>query len=309
MRPIGIGVAAALLLAALAPAAVMSAPKKAPAFSEESRKTGMAEAPAAAQAAGVTCQVSDARLVGKTVDKKTKITSNYYEIDCTQGVGFVIQSIPGETPTAFTCIEANTPPEGSDKASAPCLLPGNADPKADLTPLLAAAKSTCTPTQVRGIGHSKSNTYIELACQDGSGQVLIASAPLDVAKPAQLQNCLLFDESSSNIKCKLSDKAARMAVIDRYAAEAKNGCAVKDRRFVGAARDGSNYFESSCQDGKGFMYKTDATGRLAQTIDCAKALGILGGCTLTDARQATAEQAALYTKLAHNAGSTCDVDD
>lgn len=308
MRPIGFGLAAALMFAALAPAAVMSAPKKAPEISAEARKVGMAEAPAAAQAAGVGCQVTDARLLGKTSDKKTKVTTNYYEIDCAQGVGFVIQSPSQGTPVAFSCIEANTPAEGSKEAAAPCLLPGNADPKADLAPLLTAAKSTCAPTQVRGIGRSKANTYIELACQDGSGQVLIASAALDVSKPTQVQNCLAFDESSSNIQCTLTDKAARLAVIDRYVSQAKNGCTVKDRRFVGATREGANYFEASCQDGKGFMYKVDATGALVQTLDCAKAMGVLGGCTLVDARQAATEQAGLYTRLAKAAGSNCDVE-
>jgi hypothetical protein len=35
---------------------------------------------------------------------------------------------------------------------------------------------------------------------------------------------------------------------------------------------------------------------------------MLGGCKLTDSRQAASEQAGLYTKLAKAAGSNCDVD-
>jgi hypothetical protein len=128
-----------------------------------------------------------------------------------------------------------------------------------------------------------------------------------VSKPIQAQNCLNFDDGEGNIKCALTDKASRLTVVDRYATESKSGCAVKDRRFVGASTDGSNFFEASCQDGKGYIFKI-ANGAVTQTYECAKAQGILGGCQLTDARQAATEQAALYTRLAKNSGSTCDVD-
>lgn len=64
MRPKVLGLAAALLVAALAPATVISAPKDAPKVSAAERKQGMAEAPALVQAAGLNCQVSDARFVG-----------------------------------------------------------------------------------------------------------------------------------------------------------------------------------------------------------------------------------------------------
>ena len=103
------------------------------------------------------------------------------------------------------------------------------------------------------------------------------------------------------------DRATRLAVVDRLAQAANNGCVVKDRRFVGSAKDGSDYFEASCQDGKGYIFKATG-GQFVQAVGCGQAQGLLGGCTLTDARQATAEQAALYTKLARAAGSNCDVD-
>ena len=149
---------------------------------------------------------------------------------------------------------------------------------------------------------------MEVACQGGAGYILVASVPFDSAKPLQAQNCLLYDESESNIKCTLSDKAARMAIIERVATEAKNGCAIKDRRFVGIAKDGSTFYEASCNDGKGYIFKTSAGGQLQETYECAKATQILGGCTLTDAREAQNEQAALYTRLAAGAGGKCEVE-
>lgn len=308
MRPIKWGLAAALCAAVLAPVAVSSAPKGSAPVSEAQRKQGMSEAPAAVQSAGLSCQVSDARFIGKASDAKTKTETSYYEVACGPNMGYILQAPKDAPATAFSCVEMMTAPGQPAKEGAlSCVLPGNSDPKAQLAPLLAKANVQCVPEKARGIGQTKTNTFLEVACQGGSGYILIASSPLDPAKPAEAQNCLNFDDTNGNVKCELTDKATRLAVVDRYAAQANNGCVIKDRRFVGSSKDGGDFYEASCQDGKGYIYKV-ANGQLAQTWGCGQAQGILGGCTLTDSRQATAEQAALYTKLAHNAGSNCDVD-
>jgi hypothetical protein len=303
--PRAIGLAMALMAALMVPAAGMSQGKKGEDIPKAAREQGGKEAPAVVQAAGVPCQISDARKIGE--DKKTK--TNYYEVACGAGaMGYVLQAPAGGAPTAFSCIEANTPPAPGQAPSAPCILPGNQNPKALLQPLMKTAGVDCLPESARGIGQTKSNTYMEVACQGGSGYILLASVPFDGTKPVQAQNCLLYDESESNIKCTLSDKAARMAVVDKVAAAANNGCAIKDRRFVGIAKDGSTFYEASCNDGKGYIYKTNAGGVLQETYECAKATQILGGCTLTDARQAQSEQAGLYTRIVTNAGGKCEVE-
>lgn len=309
MRPKVLGLAAALLVAALAPATVISAPKDAPKVSAAERKQGMAEAPALVQAAGLNCQVSDARFVGKTAeDKKAgKPAMSFYEVACQPGqMGYVLQAAMGGAPEAYSCIEADTPTDPGKPPPLPCLLPGNSDPKAVVGAAVAKAGAQCTPTQARGIGHTKTQSYFEIACQEGTGYVVIGSAPFDASKPVQAQNCLNFDEAGGNIKCTLTDRTARLGVIDRYVQAAKNNCVVKDRRFVGTAQDGADYYETSCQDGKGYMYKV-AKGALAQSWDCAHAVNILGGCQLTDSRRAESDEAALYTKLAKNSGSSCQV--
>ena len=312
MRPMGLGLVAALLVAVLAPVAVMSAPKAAPpAVNEAQRKAGMAEAPALIAAAGLPCQVTDARLIGKAPEDKKKGTpaTSLYEVACgTGGMGYLLQTSGVAAPTAFSCLEANYPAEVGSKAANPCILPANIDPKAALAADLAKNKIQCVPEGARGIGQSKTSTYMEIACQGGVGYIVIASAPYDGAKKLEAQNCLNFDGANGNIKCLLGDPAARLAVVDRYNTEAKTNCTIKDRRFVGTATDGANFFEVSCQDGKGYIYKVATTGAIAQTYECAKAQGILGGCQLTDARQAATEQASLYTRLAKAAGSNCQVE-
>lgn len=311
MRPIGLGLVAALLVAVLAPVAVMSAPKAPPpAVSEAQRKVGMADAPALIAAASLPCQVSDARLIGKVPEDKKKgaPATSLYEVACGSAMGYLIQSTGTATPSVFSCLEANYPADIATKAPNPCMLPANLDPKATLAADLAKVNVQCVPESARGIGQSKTSTYLEIACQGGVGYVVVASAPYDGAKKIEAQNCLNFDGQAGNIKCALGDPAARLAVVDKYAAADGKSCAVKNRRFVGASTDGSNYFEVSCNDGKGYIYKIGAKGALATTYECAKAQGVLGGCTLTDARQAATEQASLYTRLAKNAGSSCNVE-
>lgn len=304
MRRLGLGLVAALAISMLAP---LTASAK-DAVSPDQRKKGMAEAPAVIQTAGLACQLADARLLGVSKDAKTKVSTSYYEADCgpTQ-IGYILQATTdGAAPKTFSCLEANSPTADGKPSTLACVLPGNTDVKGKLAAALKTSKVACTPTAFRGIGQSPTQTFAEVACSEGPGYVLIGSAPLDLAKPIDAQDCLNYDSEGSAISCTLADKASRLAVIDTYATAAANGCAVKERGFLGTSRDGSAYYEAACQDGKGYVYKVSG-GALAQTIECAKAQPLFGGCKLTDARAAETEQAGLYTKLAKAAGSTCDV--
>lgn len=307
MRPFAIGLAAILALGAFAPAAI-SQGKKGEEITEKARTQGMTEAPPLAQAAGVACKVTDARFIGKVDDKKAKTSTNFYEVDCETGLGFVIQAIAGAPkPSVFTCVEANAPTPDGKPSSLACKLPGNADPKSDMAPLLAAAKVQCTPEQVRGIGQTSTATFFEVQCQgSGQGYVLKTSAPADPGQPAEATDCMLYDDAETNIKCTLRDKAVRLAVIDTYAAQTAASCAVKDKKYVGQSQAGSAFFEVACNDGKGYMFKVDA-GKVSQTYECSKAAMVMGGCTLTDAKEAMTEQNSLYTRLAKSAAFDCEV--
>jgi hypothetical protein len=291
------------------PASGGGAPVAATKVTAEARKQGMTEAPPLVAAANLGCQVSDARFIGKApADKKTgSLGSSLYEVACgPTGMGYLIQtSGTGGAPSAFSCLEANYPADVGAKPANPCILPTNLDPLATMTPMLVKAKVNCTPDKARGIGQTKSNTLIEISCPGGAGYIVTASVPLDVSKDATATNCLAYDAVDGNVKCLLNPPAARLAVVDHYAQVANNGCAVKDRRFVGLFTDGTEGYEVACNDGKGYIYKVDSKGAVVSTLDCAKVPG--GTCTLTDTRAATAEQAGLYTRLAKTAGSSCQV--
>jgi hypothetical protein len=106
-----------LMTGALVPAVAISQGKKAPAITDAARKAGMAQAPAVVQLAGLTCPVSDARLIGE--DKKSK--TSYFEVACAPGtMGYVLQKPAEGAVVAYSCIEANTPPAPGQPPSAPC---------------------------------------------------------------------------------------------------------------------------------------------------------------------------------------------
>lgn len=317
MRPMRLGLIAALIVAVMAPAAAMAqrlptsggGAKAAPsAVSADSRKSGMKDAPAVIQAAGVACQLSDARLAGSVApDKKTgSLGAKVYEVACGEGsVGFVAVANVTGPPVLLSCVLNNYPADMSAVPPNPCILPANLDLRPVLLALAKKAKVPCDPDRIRGVGANTTNTFYEVSCPDGAGYIVVgAGSPLDASKPATMANCLSYDATDTALKCTLNEPAKRLAAADHIAALA-NKCVPKDRRYIGLLTDNTEGYEFSCGDGKGYIYKINGAGAVAETLDCAKVAS--GSCTLTDTRAATAEQAGLYTRLAKNAGSNCQV--
>jgi hypothetical protein len=310
MRPIGIGLAAALLMAVFTPlAAAHAAAKAAPAtaVTKDQRDKGMAAAPGLISAGGLDCQLADARLVGEAKDAKTKATTDIYELACTGNEGLIVEKVGDAAPETFTCLQANEASADGKPNNVQCVLPGNGDPKAGLAPYIAKAGKPCTPAKIRALGQSPTNAVFELACSEGGGGYILAvSAPPRLDKPVTMDPCVGFPPGG-NITCTLTDRTAQLAVVDQLVAKSGKACTIKDRSYIGATASGLAIYEVACQDGKGFMLEQAANGDLKQAIDCASADAIGGGCKLTDARQAKTEQAGLYTGLAKKAGFQCEV--
>jgi hypothetical protein len=306
MRSMRIALAAVLAVFVLAPASTAMAAKKDPAaalIAAKAREKGMAEAPAVASAAGLTCTVNDARWVGE--DKKQGLT--IYEVACAQGLGFVMVAKADQSkPLAYSCVETLKPADDGSRNSLFCELPGNASPVAGLTPYIAKAGRACVPEKARGIGQGQRNAYFEILCQGGGGFILVTSSPPNAAEPVQMNTCLAY-EPGGNLFCELTDRATQLAPIDALVAKSGKPCAVKDRRYVLTAKDGDNFYEVACSDGTGYMIQESAKGDLQRILDCGSADFVGGGCTMTDSRASKTEQSALYTKLAAKAGFPCNV--
>lgn len=306
MRSIGIGLAAALAMFVLTPTVASAAPKKDAVQAmmlAKAREKGKADAPALVSAAGLPCTVSDAVWIGE--DKKQAMT--FYEVACSEGMGFVLLNKANDPkPQAYTCLETAKPgPDGKPNSLA-CQLPVNTDFKTALAPYISKAGTPCTIDRSRAIGQGQKSAYFEVACTSGAGYILVTSSPPDAKQPVQMNTCLAY-EPGGNLYCELTDREAQLAPIDALVAKSNRNCTVKDRRYVLSSKEGENYYEVACADGKGYMVQESNTGALKRIIDCGSADFVGGGCTLTDARSAQTEQAALYTRLAGKAGFPCDV--
>ena len=310
MKRFAIGLSAALAVAILVPAAVISAPKeekgKPAAVDAKAREAGMKEAPALIQASGAGCTVSDARLIGE--DKKAG--AKYYEVACNEGMGFALIAKKDVAPQVYTCLESSQPGPDGKVGGLACILPGNANPGAGLAPFVKKGAVTCDIENTRAIGSGAKNSYFEVACKGGAGYIVQTVSPLNINGDVAVNSCLLYEEGG-NVSCKLTNRQTQLQVVDTLntaAAAAGTKCDIKDKRYVLSTKT-DNYYEVSCQDGKGYVYQqTTATSAFARAIPCAQAGFVGGGCTMTDAVAAQTEQAGFYSKLATKAGFPCDVE-
>ncbi|RYF92694.1 MAG: hypothetical protein EON95_11560 [Caulobacteraceae bacterium] len=306
------GIAAAVILAMFATSGVTVAQGKkkekevAGAISQKDRDRGMAEAPALAKAAGLSCTITEARFV--VADAKTK--TNYFEVACDQGLGYIVGQDPAKpTASLFPCFDAEKKIKAGDKeidSPLKCKLAGNANLQAQITPYLTKAGKTCATTGYRYIGASPTKTYIEVACGPGNGFVLETAAPANLSADVKANSCISFDATDTRA-CQLTDRASQLAVVDALVASSGKTCAVKDKRYVLATTTGASWFEVSCQDGSGYMLEQLSDGKNGKTVACADAEFVGGGCTMTDSRAAKTEQNGLYSRLAEKVGFKCDV--
>lgn len=310
MRPtrFGLAVLGAVVTGAvtLCLAASAATTDKGPPISPENHEAGRKAAPALVQAAGIPCQLSDARLIGVAPDPKTKKDTKYYEVACSGGLGYDVVDNGTTAPVWASCADQAKVGGDGKPNQLYCILPGNADASAAFDAYVAKTKVACDVSAYRGIGHSPDSSYFEIACKSGRGYILKTASPPSPDKPIQLITCLAFD-ASSQLGCKLTQPAAQLGIIDTLAAQSGKNCQVKDKRYILTSDKMDNYYEVACTDGKGYVLHEDATGKLAETIGCDVAGGIGGGCTLTSSRAAETEQAGLYSKLARKAGFACDV--
>jgi hypothetical protein len=308
MRPIVIGLIAAVM-AAVAPAAALAAnapAKPAPVvISPDAKAKGMKDGPGVISGAGLDCQLADARLIGTSADPKTKAQITYYELACKDSEGFIVgqQKAPGPY-LIYTCLEVAAQPG----AGVGCALPENANPKAGLAALIAKQKPVCQMADARAVGQAADHSVIEFeaTCQGGMDYIIDTPYPFTLAKPAQFNPCMAYPAGPSR-RCTLTDAAAQDAYFNSLVAKIGKPCGVKDHRFVGATSDGTSFYEVACNEGKGYIFEIKADNSVGRSFDCAVADQIGGGCTLTNAREAQTEQASLYTRLAKAAGYNCDV--
>ena len=300
MRPIGIGLAVALIAAAAIPASLsLVAKSSGGGVSDQQHKQGMEAAPALIQAASLPCTLSDARFIGqgKTKEGDKEVVSKFVEVACSEGPGYVFAAKDGATPDVYDCLATSGKDASGKDNTLKCALPANANPSAGLQSGITKAGNPCQVADAKYIGQNKTAAFYEAKCSSGTGVVVLQNLPRTAAAPEVL-SCLAWEGMG---------KTCELTTHDANLAPANASCQVKDQRYVLTSKAGDDYYEFSCADNSGFMVQANNKGEFVKTIPCAQADFVNGGCTLTNARQAQTAQASLYTKLAKKAGYDCEV--
>jgi len=295
MKRLGIALAA---MAAMAMAALPAA--AAEKISKKQHEEGMAGAPAAIQAAKLTCTPTDAYQIQAGQDPKTKEPVALYEVACQEGIGYIIQT-RADTAQAYDCLsQAET--AKTQKDGLVCKLDANADPAQGFGKVVTTLGHPCTATGARVMGATAGGeTFYEVACSGDTGYVLSMGG----GKAPEASDCLQTLGGGAT-ECQLTTKAQLMNNMTKLASGAPTPCTVDNARMVGSDKaSGAMYYEVACQGGTGYMIQANAQGGFQQAWDCAKAQNIGGGCSLTVVDE-TAE-AGTYTQLAKTAGYPCEV--
>ncbi len=308
MKTIKIGMVAAVAIALLTPAVALA--QAAPRIDAAQRKKGMAEAPALITAAGSKCVLTDAVYVGGANDTKTKTKTDFTEVACDGNLGVVFQKVvspEGEKVQGYNCLALAEPLADGKPNSLKCKLPANLNPATGMQPFVTKAGVACNVTKARALGEGAAAAYFEVGCDNNRGYIVETGKIYDPAGVVKLSTCLLYEETG-NVTCKLTPRAAMLeSAVNPLVPQADATCQVKDRRYVLTSGANEDYFEVSCNDGKGFMIRTDNTGAFKEKVECANADYVAGGCSLTDVKTAKTEDNGLYTRLAKAGGYDCDV--
>lgn len=254
----------------------------------------------------IPCTLTASRFIAEgTMADKTK--GKFYEAACQEGLGYVVIDHENNgPPTAFDCVAANEPRSDGKKSDIACILPGNTSSVAALQPSITKLGEPCTVTKTRVLGSSPDKSYFELACDSGAGYILMLPRAIGAVQP-HAYNCLDMDPNGTT-KCAMNDRDAYVtSQVTRLLAASGKTCALKDKRYVGTSTDESTFYEAACQAGDGYIIQAAPGGQFKVAIKCVDAFGILGGCTLTDARAALTQENALYSDLAKKSGFNCDV--
>ncbi|MEI9890776.1 MAG: hypothetical protein WDN45_09525 [Caulobacteraceae bacterium] len=314
MKFLRLGFVAAFVLA-LSGQAFAAAPA-APKIDPKAQAQGMKEAPAVLQGAGVDCALSDALFLGqgdaKVAGKSVK--TSIYEAACGAGMGYILIATPGADSQAFDCL---TLKEDNDKKLAAkqkggtlCMLPGNADPKMGLAPLLAKGGASCSPiTGAHWLGASPTDkiSLFETSCGNGPGYII--TIPMQGStKPLDVTQCM--KSVTVGVDCTLTTPAQiEQSILKLSDAAGKPACKpTKARWVVSDPATKNDYYEVGCADGStGYMFQTEANGSFKVVIECVRATRIAGGCTLSSADSGQTAEAGTYTKLAKQVSYPCNV--
>ncbi len=272
---------------------------------------GMLEVPPLLASAGLACTAAAAGFLGETA-AEGDLKNSVYEVACAEGPGYFLIANPDKTlKEGYDCFALKSGAEQQPSENAQlCRLPQNADPLANFKRTVAARVPGCTIDQARYLGSSpatKQATF-EVGCAGSPGVLLRTAGPGTPAGTADVTTPCAALQPDGPVKCEYTTQEEVLAPLQPLIAASGKTCQYQAGRYVGVLTNGETAFEAKCAGDIGFMFMANAQGVFSRSLECARATGIAGGCTLVDAIAAQNAEASVYKGLAVKAGFNCDVD-
>lgn len=273
----------------------------------------MEEAAGIVSRANLACTVTDTKFLGQgKVDdgSGTQVDSTIYEVVCSEGLGWIVAGADTGTPTVYDCMAAATASAAAEaegkEFGAVCTLPANLEFTKVGQSLAQRAGLTCTVDEAAWVGRTSANAErYEIGCAGAGGWILDVAPGADGA--VTTTSCL--KAAVGGQPCRFTSAEERLAGMVALAAAAERPCQVTDGRFVATdPAKNTDYIELACTEGPGFMVEVSAAGAPQRTVDCVRASGIAGGCTLTDVSVIRAAEEQSFKDRLSQAGFNCSYE-
>ncbi len=237
-------------------------------------------AQAQAVTSGLSCQVSEAVLLGVTAEQ-----APMYEAACTTGPGYIL--VGSTPPQAVDCVIL-AGQAAIDRARDPaavigtqCALPANADVLRVISAYAVEAGIPCAVDQGASIGKStEDNIIYEVGCTGVDGFWLEKT-------PTGWLTTECLKVLTQSATCKFTTPAEQAASVKALlVGSAAAGCDVTEARYMGANANGA-FYEAKCGDAGGYIARVNTEKAVQEVYPCADAARIGGGCKLTAATETT----------------------
>ncbi len=221
------------------------------------------------------CQVSEAKLLGKTAADTT-----VYEVACGTAPGYIVETkTPPEASSCIILAHSADVARAADPTASPaqCTLAANTDIQKFLRQYARDAGVACNVDQAKLRGQSSDGAVVyEIGCSDGPG-FWIKQQGATWTKTPCIQ--VLAERGA----CEFTTTAENAAFVKTLLAGSEAAsCNVIEARLMGQNANGM-FYEAKCDGADGVIARVNAENAVQQIYPCATAQQIGGGCKLTTA--------------------------
>ena len=229
------------------------------------------------------CQVSEAKLLGKTAADTT-----VYEVACGTAPGYIVETkTPPEASGCIILAHSADVARAADPTASPaqCTLAANTDIQKFLRQYAKDAGVACTVDQAKLRGQSSDGAVVcEVGCSDGPGYWIKQQAATWTKTPC-------IQVLAERGTCDFTTTAENAAFVKTLLAGSEAAsCNVTEARLMGQNANGV-FYEAKCDGADGVIARLNAENVVQQIYPCATAQQIGGGCKLTTAPAAAAAPA------------------